>query len=101
MIEVELYLYAYLRRYCPGTELGQPVLLTVDENTAVGQLLDRLEIPRESRQVVFVNGVLQPEDCLLSAGDRIAVFPPLAGGAYPPLSHEHLRRDRHRRERGE
>lgn len=84
MIEVEVYLYAYLRRYCPETELGRPLLLTVEEDTSIGQLLERLGIPRESRRIVFVNGVMQGDDYALRAGDRLAVFPPIAGGAPPP-----------------
>jgi molybdopterin converting factor small subunit len=80
VIEVELYLYAYLRRYAPETQLGQPLCLRVEENTPVGQVLDRLGIPKEARQTVFVNGVSQAEGYVLAAGDRIAVFPAVAGG---------------------
>jgi sulfur carrier protein ThiS len=80
VISVEVYLYAYLRRYRPEAELGSPVLVTVEEQTAVGQLLDSLGIPREVRHVVFVNGIIQREEYFLHTGDRIAVFPPLAGG---------------------
>lgn len=80
VITVEVYLYAYLRRYRPEVDLGSPVHVTVEEQTAVGQLLDSLGIPREVRHVVFVNGIIQHEDYALNKGDRIAVFPPLAGG---------------------
>jgi sulfur-carrier protein len=80
-IAVELCLYAYLRRYLPDAKLGEGTRLEVDEHTTLGALLDAFSIPREARGVVFVNGVVEREDPSLAEGDRIAVFPPIAGGA--------------------
>jgi sulfur-carrier protein len=80
-IAVELCLYAYLRRYLPEAKLGEGTPLDVDEGTTLTALLDTVGIPREARGVVFVNGVVEREDRSLAAGDRIAVFPPIAGGA--------------------
>lgn len=80
MIGVDLYLYAYLRRYRPEAALGRPVHVEVEEQTSVAKLLDRVGIPRTNRLLVFINGVSARDEDVLAAGDRVAVFPPIAGG---------------------
>ena len=80
MIEVEVKLYATLRKYHPGAGLGQPVLLEVAEGTTLTGLLDQLGIPVAEAKIVFVNNMQQDLSYSLQPGDRVGVFPPIAGG---------------------
>jgi molybdopterin synthase sulfur carrier subunit len=80
MSTVEVRLYATLRKYHPKLGIGEPLLTTLDDRATLRNLLDELKIPRKEIAVVFVNGKWEEEDYLLRNGDRIGIFPPLAGG---------------------
>jgi len=81
MIEVEVRLYATLRRYRPELKAGESLSLNLEEGTTVRQLLEeKLGIPTEVVKTTFVNGVAQRFDYVLVDGDRLGIFPPVAGG---------------------
>ncbi len=46
--------------------------------------LERVVGPAAPRCVVVVNGAVARPDAPLSEGDRVQVFPPMAGGSDPP-----------------
>ncbi len=46
----------------------------------VRELLEAMKVPLEAVKVVFLNGVQATGDEVLREGDRIGVFPPVAGG---------------------
>lgn len=50
------------------------------EGTKVRELLEQLKIPIDSVKLVFLNGVHARGDENLNDGDRVGVFPPVAGG---------------------
>lgn len=77
---VQLALFAYLSQYQPdglGGRLARPV--EVPDGTTVGELIARLGLP-DGPRAVFLNGRHAADDRLLSEGDRLAIFPPIAGG---------------------
>jgi sulfur carrier protein ThiS len=80
MIEIEFRLYATLRRYRPETPLegGETVLLP--ENSTLLDLLAGLGIPPQEVQTVFVNRQVRAMEQRLQAGDRVDLFPAIAGG---------------------
>jgi len=78
-MQVKVQVYAILRQYIPGAYQGL-LILEVPEGTTVGQLIERLPIPRELARVVFVNGIRQEPDWVLREGDEVGIFPPIAGG---------------------
>ncbi|MBC7266741.1 MAG: MoaD/ThiS family protein [Coriobacteriia bacterium] len=78
-MRVELALFASLRRYLPEGETGHERTIDLPDGTTVGQVIAMLGLPDEPR-VVFVNGRHAPDDHVLRDGDRLAVFPPVAGG---------------------
>jgi sulfur carrier protein ThiS len=80
MITVEVRLYATLLKYRPRLGIGEPLLTTLDDRARLRNLLDELKIPRKDIAVVFVNGKWAEEEYVLRNGDRIAIFPPIAGG---------------------
>jgi molybdopterin converting factor small subunit len=80
MIAVDVRLYATLRRYSPGTGIGEPIPMQMAEGSTLADLLRRLEVPRSEVKTAFVNNRHQDEDYRLCDRDRVAFFPPVAGG---------------------
>lgn len=80
MVTVEVRLFATLRKYRPGGPSGEPVAFQVAEDTTVAQLLRQLAVPARETQQIFVNGRQSPLSYALRNGDRVGIFPPIAGG---------------------
>lgn len=80
MIKVEVVLFATLRIYNPNGESSDPFLMEVPEGSTVEYLLKELKIPPKESKQVFINSRRQEKDCVLQDGDRVAIFPPIAGG---------------------
>jgi molybdopterin converting factor small subunit len=80
MIEIKLRLYATLRRYRPEAPLegGETVLLP--EYSTVLDLMAGLGLPVDEVQTAFVNRKVRALEQKLSAGDRVDLFPAIAGG---------------------
>lgn len=80
MIAIELALFAKLAARYPTPGSGrEPRALEIAEGTTVGALVEALGLAEEPR-ITFVNGRHAADDRVLSAGDRLAIFPPIAGG---------------------
>ncbi len=74
-MKVELNLYASLARFVPRTG---PV--EIDGKTTILGLLRSLDVPLDKVKIIFLNGIHASGEETLSDGDRIGVFPPVAGG---------------------
>jgi molybdopterin converting factor small subunit len=74
-MKVELNLYASLARFVPRSGL-----LDVGENTTILGLLRQLDVPMDKVKIIFLNGIHAGGDETLREGDRVGVFPPVAGG---------------------
>ena len=74
-MKVELNLYASLARAVPVTG---PVELA--ENTPILGLLTHLGVPMDKVKIIFLNGIHAGGNETLRDGDRVGVFPPVAGG---------------------
>jgi molybdopterin synthase sulfur carrier subunit len=79
-MEIELHLYASLKRDFPSTGDGTSKRIEVEEGTTIEDLLDRLSIPAETVRIILLNGVHAGGGEILKNEDRLGVFPPLAGG---------------------
>ncbi|HDN81055.1 MAG: MoaD/ThiS family protein [Chloroflexi bacterium] len=80
-MQVTVRVYASLRRHLPEKYSSNPIELELPEGTTVGEMIEKvLKLPHDSVKVVFVNGKHSDFDQLLSDGDRVGVFPPVAGG---------------------
>lgn len=79
-MQVQVVLFAHLSAFQPDGQGGRHAR-TFDfaEGTTVGAVIDLLGLPDEPR-VIFVNNRHAPEDRALCEGDRLAIFPPVAGG---------------------
>jgi len=80
-MKVELNLFASLARYTPGKTGGHGHrIMDVAEGTTIMGLLNSLELPIDKIRMIFLNGLHATGDEVLGEGDRIGVFPPVAGG---------------------
>ena len=80
-MKVQLNLFASLTQYLPKSgSSGFSHLMELEEGTTIQALLDHLHIPREQPKIIFVNGIHADQTRVLKDGDRLGVFPPLAGG---------------------
>ncbi len=77
MTRVNLRVYGSLRSHL--TE-GTPRCVCIPDGETVGELCDRLGLCRENVTVVFVNSQKAALDHRLSDGDRVSLFPLVAGG---------------------
>ena len=80
MNTVEVRLYASLRKYHPNPGSSEAFFIELDEKVKLGDLLDKLKIPREELGILMVNGKWEKESYLLQDGDRIGIFPLIGGG---------------------
>ena len=85
MPRIQVKLYAMLRECLPPGSRGVTGEVSIDGQATVRDVLDRLSVPPQWRQLVVLNDQELPPDhwdsVHLQEGDRLAVFPPVAGGA--------------------
>lgn len=79
-MQVDLVLFASLSAYYPEGGGGRMArALDLVEGTTVAELAEMLGLPDQPR-VVMINNRHGDESDVLREGDRIAIFPPVAGG---------------------
>lgn len=83
-MQIELALFASLTAYLPasteaGSGGGHSRAIDLPDGATIGQVIASLGLPDEPR-IVFVNGRHGADELALSAGDRVAIFPPVGGG---------------------
>ncbi len=80
-MKIQLNLFASLTKFLPEQkDSGFSNLMEIEEGTTIEALLDQLKIPREQPKIIFLNGLHAEETKVLKEGDRLGIFPPLAGG---------------------
>jgi len=79
-MKINLNLYASLAEYLPDKARGNPNVLELPAGTTIKQLIEQLQIPLDTPRIIFLNGVHAPLEALINDGDRLGMFPPLAGG---------------------
>ncbi len=79
MPRVEVRLFGNLRSYMPVPG-AQSAVVVVSEGASLGDLLEQLNIPQGDPKILLINGIHAERDHRLSEGDRVSVFPPIAGG---------------------
>ena len=80
-MKVEINLFASLARYMPDKTGSQDSrVLEVGEGTTIIDILLRMEVPLDKVKILFLNGIHATGDEILKEGDRVGVFPPVAGG---------------------
>jgi len=80
MIKVEVRLFATLRKYCPEAGAKNGLVLEMAEATSLYDLLSKLKVPIQEARILFVNNRKQTIDYVLQYGDKVGIFPQVAGG---------------------
>jgi sulfur-carrier protein len=73
---IQLKLFAALTPLSPENASQLPIRPGI----SVRELLDDLNIPSIKAHLIFVNGVKKSLDLRLQGGERVGIFPPVAGG---------------------
>ena len=77
---IYLALFALLSQYQPDGQGGRGARpMDVADGATVGDLIARIGLP-DGPRTVFINGRRADDDQPLCNGDRLAIFPPIAGG---------------------
>ena len=79
-MKIELRLFATLASHMPDKTDGDSQAIEISEGSTVAELLEYLKIPADAVKIIFLNGVHARGDEILKQGDRVGVFPPVAGG---------------------
>lgn len=79
---VKVKLFASLRKYLPGLEIGKSSDIQLEPGTSISQLYVVLGVPAEEVKLSFVNGIYCEPEIILKDGDEIGIFPPIGGGSH-------------------
>jgi hypothetical protein len=73
---IQLKLFASLAPFSPENSDRIPIRPGI----SVRGLLDGLNIPAVKAHLIFINGIKRSLDTRLDGGERVGIFPPVAGG---------------------
>jgi molybdopterin converting factor small subunit len=73
---IQLKLFASLADHTPENADRVPI----EPGQTVRKVLRQLEIPRVKAHLIFINGIKCSLDSALHGGERVGIFPPVAGG---------------------
>jgi molybdopterin synthase sulfur carrier subunit len=79
-VQVEVRVFATLRRYVPQLGVGEALDVEVDPGTTFAQLGEQLDLPSEEVKIVMRNNRQVGPNDEIADGDRIAYIPAVAGG---------------------
>lgn len=79
-MKIETLLYASLGTLAPDKKPGSPFHVNLKQGATVRDALDEVGIPPTIPLIIFVNGRHSRLETDLKDGDRLALFPPVAGG---------------------
>jgi molybdopterin synthase sulfur carrier subunit len=80
-MKIQLRLFASLAGYLPEQKSSTfSNLFEIEEGTTIKSLLEDLKVPVKLPKIIFLNGIHADETSVLKEGDRLGIFPPLAGG---------------------
>ncbi len=73
---IQLKLFASLASFTPADADRVPI----QPGVSVEGVLQLLNIPSVKAHLIFINGVKRSLDARLDGGERVGIFPPVAGG---------------------
>ena len=82
MISVTVKIHHGLKRFLPaGIKTGDPFDISVEDDTAVGDLLrHKIKLSSDIPKMILINGLHSKNQQKLKDGDRVSLFMPMAGG---------------------
>jgi sulfur carrier protein ThiS len=79
-MDVDIALFASLSDlHSPGVPGGRTRTYALEPGTTIADVIEMLGLPDQPR-IVFVDGRHAEESAELREGQRLAIFPPVAGG---------------------
>jgi molybdopterin converting factor small subunit len=78
-ITVTVRLFASFRQLFPKNPDGV-FFMKLGMNQTVRDMINQIGLPPDTPKIIFVNGVVRGEDTRVGPGDRISIFPHIAGG---------------------
>ncbi len=83
-MKIKLKLFSTLTDYLPPDQRGNEVEVELAGAEPIDTVLERYHVPQRQVHLVLVNGSFVPpakrQSYRLTEGDRLAVWPPIAGG---------------------
>ncbi len=79
-MRIQVRLNASLRRYIPEGESGSPFEIDVAEGATVADVMSLLGVPAEQTHMATVDGEQSDMSRVVTEGQEVTLFPPLAGG---------------------
>lgn len=76
-MRITVKIYASLRKHTDGEGT---IELELQKNSEVEDILEMLRIPDDEVKIIMINGKRSQTNMVLRDGDRVAIFPPIAGG---------------------
>jgi molybdopterin synthase sulfur carrier subunit len=73
---IQLKLFAALTPFSPDNSDR----VSIQPGISVKEMLDQLGIPTVKAHLIFINGVKKSLETRLIGGERVGIFPPVAGG---------------------
>ena len=79
-MKIEVRLYASLAVFLPEKTGGNSLTMEVNDGSTIRDLLQQMNVPKKQIKVIFLNGIHAKEGDILKDGDRVGIFPAVAGG---------------------
>lgn len=84
-MKIKFKLYATLQDLLPPEAVDNAIEIEVADDVSLHDIIDQYKVPRKSAHLVLINGTYfggadRDAPGLLSEGDVLAVWPPVAGG---------------------
>lgn len=84
-MKITLKMYATLGELLPPGARENTIEVEVADDATLNQIIDHYHVPRELAHLVLINGLFVCEEDRdlvgrFSAGDTLAIWPPVAGG---------------------
>ena len=73
---IQIKLFASLQQFMPDSADN----FAIEAGTTIQNLLDQLEVPPAKAKLIFIDGVKGDLNKTLNGGERVGIFPPVAGG---------------------
>jgi molybdopterin converting factor small subunit len=73
---IQLKLFATLQQFMPESADN----FAIEAGTTIQSLLDTLNIPPGKARLIFIDGLKADISQTLNGGERVGIFPPVAGG---------------------
>ena len=79
-MNITVKLYLNFKEYLPKENVGSSCALKLSKSAKVEDVINQLRIPKDSFQLVLVNGSPKHIHEELRDGDVLAIFPAIGGG---------------------